>query len=207
MTDRDLVRHYWPVELRPAFDALLGIDDALCDVVTSSTQPALGAIRLAWWREALERLDHQPPPPEPRLQAAAAELLSRGVTGEMLAALEDGWATLLEEEPDVERIGERGGKLFAIAALLLGTDDKRLDPAGRLFAQEQVARMQLVAMHYPMEEMHVLVSHRFPRRLRPLTALARLAVRDLMQAPAIEDEATPGRALALVKHRLVGRVA
>ena len=35
---------------------MFGIDDALAEVVTSSTQPALGAIRLAWWREALERL-------------------------------------------------------------------------------------------------------------------------------------------------------
>ena len=57
MTDRDLVRLYWPVALRPAFDALFAIDDALADIVMSSTQPALGAIRLAWWREALERLD------------------------------------------------------------------------------------------------------------------------------------------------------
>ena len=33
MKDRDLVRLYWPVALRPAFDALFGIDDALGDVV------------------------------------------------------------------------------------------------------------------------------------------------------------------------------
>jgi 15-cis-phytoene synthase len=77
MTDRDLVRLYWPVELRPAFDALFAIDDALGAVVASSTQPALGAIRLAWWRDALERLDVSPPPPEPRLQAVARELLGK----------------------------------------------------------------------------------------------------------------------------------
>jgi 15-cis-phytoene synthase len=78
LTDRDLVRLYWPVELRPAFDALFAIDDALGEVVASSTQPALGAIRLAWWRDALERLDTSAPPPEPRLQAAASLLLPRG---------------------------------------------------------------------------------------------------------------------------------
>ncbi|HEU0310099.1 MAG TPA: hypothetical protein VFR36_02600 [Sphingomicrobium sp.] len=208
-TDRDLVRHYWPVELRPAFDALFGIDDALCDVVTSSTQPALGAIRLAWWREALEKLDHSPPPPEPRLQAVAAELLPRGMTGAGLAELEDGWATLLDEEPDAERVGERGAKLFAIGARLVGTDDKRLEPAGRLFAQEQVARRGLMPMplQFPAEELRLLAGHRFPRQLRPLTALARLAARDVKQAPAIEPEATPGRAAALLSHRLFGTVA
>ncbi|HEY0629488.1 MAG TPA: squalene/phytoene synthase family protein [Sphingomicrobium sp.] len=206
MTDRDLVRLYWPAVLRPAFDALFAIDDALADVVTSSTQPALGAIRLAWWREALERLDTNPPPSEPRLQAAAAELLSRGVTGAMLAELEDGWATLLDEQPDVGRIGKRGAKLFAIAAILLGAEDGRLDAAGRLYAYELVKRRQLAPVHYPTDELHSLAGHRFRRRLRPLTALARLAARDVKQAPAIEPEATPGRAAALLSHRLFGTV-
>ena len=201
-----MVRHYWPVELRPAFDALFAIDDVLAEVVTSSTQPALGAIRLAWWREALERLDHHLPPPEPRLQAATAELLPRGVTGAMLAELEAGWATLLDEEPDFERIAERGVKLFAIGALLLEADDKQLDPAGRLFSRLQIARRQLAPMLHPTEEMDKLAEHRFPRRLRPLTALARLAARDVKQSPIVEPEATPGRAAALLSHRLFGRV-
>lgn len=176
-------------------------------MVVSSTQPALGAIRLTWWREALERIDVSPPPPEPRLQAAVTELLPRGVTGAMLAELEDGWATLLDEEPDVERAGERGVKLFAIAAKLLSADDQRLEPAGRLFAQEQIARLRLMHRHDPTEELHLLARHRFPRRLRPLTALARLAARDVKQAHEIEPEATPGRAAALLLHRLFGRVA
>ena len=89
MRDRDLVRLYWPVELRPAFDALFAIDDVMAGVVASSTQPALGAIRLAWWREALERLDHHPPPPEPHLQAAAAAVAPARLTGRHCLA-EDG---------------------------------------------------------------------------------------------------------------------
>ena len=207
MRDRDLVRLYWPVELRPAFDALFGIEDALADVVTSSTQPALGAIRLAWWREALERLDTSPPPPEPRLQGVAVELLPRGIGGKMLAGLEDGWATLLDEQPDAERIARHGTALFAIGAKLLGANDPKLDPAGRLYAYELVRRKRLAPVHRPMEELHLLSGHRFPRQLRPLTALARLAARDVKQAPAIEPEATPGRAAALLSHRLFGTVA
>ena len=204
MRDRELVRLYWPVALRPAFDALFAIDDALAEVVTSSTQPALGAIRLGWWREALERLDHQPPPPDPRLQAVAAEFLSRGITGAMLAELEDGWAALLDERPDIEQIGERGAKLFAIAARLLDANDRLLGVAGRLYAYGSVGRMKLMPMHDPMEEMTLLSRHRFPRRLRPLTALARLAMHDIKKAPDIEPEATPGRAAALLSHRLFG---
>jgi len=206
MRDRDLVRLYWPVELRPAFDALFGIDDAMAEVVASSSQPALGAIRLAWWREALERLDGKPPPEEPRLQAAAAELLPRGISGAELASLEDGWSTLFDEQPDIERIGTRGARLFGIAGRLLGADDPLLDTAGRLFAYAEAARKGWAAHFRPMEEMHMLARHRFPRRLRPLTALARLAARDVKRAPEVEPEATPGRAAALLSHRLFGTV-
>ena len=106
-----------------------------------------------------------------------------------------------------ERIAGRGTRLFAIGAKLLGADDRRLDLAGRLYAYELAKRRQLAAVPYPTEEMHMLAGHRFPRRLRPLTALARLAARDVKQAPAIEPEATPGRAAALLSHRLFGTVA
>lgn len=186
---------------------MFAIDDALAEVVTSSTQPALGAIRLAWWRQALERLDTTPPPPEPRLQVAAGELLPRGITGAMLAMLEDGWATLLDEQPDFERIGERGAKLFTAAARLLGASDPHLDAAGRLYAYEQVGRLRLAPSTYPTEEMNMLARHCFPRMLRPLTALGRLAARDARQFPAIEPEATPARAVALLSHRLFGTIA
>ena len=154
-------------------------------MVTSSTQPALGAIRLAWWREALERLDAGSPPPEPRLQAAASQLIPKGIDGKALAALEDGWATLLDEEPDMERVARRGSLLFEIAARLLGGSDERLAAAGRLFAIEQVVRKRLV-LAQGAEEMRELAGHRFRRSLRPLTALARLAARDARQLPAIE---------------------
>ena len=207
MTDRDLVRQYWPVELRPAFDALFDIDDALADVVTSSTQPALGAIRLAWWREALERLDTSPPPPEPRLQAVVSELMPKGVSGKDLAALEDGWATLLDEAPDTARILDRGVALFGIGSRLLGASDVRLEVAGRLFAAAQVVRTGLMQLNFPAEELQQLAGCRFRRILRPLTALARLAERDFKQAPQVEPEATPGRAVALLSHRLFGTVA
>ena len=186
---------------------MFAIDDAFADVVTSSTEPALGAIRLAWWREALERLDSNSPPPEPRLQAAAAELLPRGVTGAMLARLEEGWATLFDEEPDIELVAARGEKLVEIGARLLGGTDELMSVAGRLHGYNSVFRRGLFPRHWPMEEMHQLHRYRFPRSLRPLTALARLAARDAKLSPIVEPEATPGRAAALLSHRLFGIVA
>lgn len=176
------------------------------DVVIRATQPAVGAIKLAWWRERLERLDQGSVPAEPRLQAAARELLPRGVSGAALAELEDGWTALFEEELDMERVGERGAKLFQLAATLLDEGSQQLNPAGRLFAFEQASRIRLAHVHSPVKELESLAGYRFPRRLRPLTAFARLAARDARKAPEFELEGTPGRAAALIAHRLTGRI-
>lgn len=174
--------------------------------MATSTQPALGAIRLAWWREALERLDTAPSPAEPRLQAVAATLLPRGISGKLLAETEDGYAALLEEAIDPDRVSRGGQSLFRAGALLLGISDDRLVEAASLHAYAAAARRGLMAIPEEVDPSAV-AGHRFPRRLRPLTALARLAVRDIHHAPAMEPEATPARAVALVSHRLFGTIA
>ena len=154
----------------------------------------------------MERLDANTPPPEPGLQAVAAELLPRGIRGKELAGLEDGWAALLDEEPDVERLLARGALLFGLAARLLGKPDPLIEAAGRLFAYQAYGHWGEPPLHWPKEELHQLRGHRFARHLRPLTALARLAARDAKRSPEREAEATPGRAAALLWHRLSGRV-
>jgi len=174
----------------------------MADVVVRSTQPALGAIKLAWWRERLEELDKCKVPAEPRLQAAAKELLPRGITGAELAGLEDGWAALLEEFPDHERVVERGVSLFGVAARLLDLDfGDELRTAARLHARVDAARRGLLDL-----EAEALVPAAFSgRRARPLTALAALAARDLRRGgPPFEPEGTPARAWTLLRHRLTG---
>jgi phytoene synthase len=184
----------------------MAIEDALVEVVTTSSQPGLGAIRLAWWREALERLDTSPPPAEPRLQEVATELLPRGITGKALAAIEDGYATLLEEHPDADRVGAAGVALFASGAKLLSVDDPKAVEAGKLHAFARAARCGVMAIPERIS-LEALEGHRFPRELRPLTALARLAARDIRQAPNIESEGTPARAVALLSHKMFGTIA
>ena len=199
--DRDLVRLHWPVTLRPAFDALFGIDQAMADVVVRATEPALAAIKLAWWREQLEDLDTQAPPAETRLQAAAVVLLPKGVTGRELAGLEAGWATLLDEVPQVELIEARGKMLFELGARLLGGSCEGVAEAGRLYAMMDVTRRELADLRGAAG---VPASQRFPAVLRPLTALASLARRDFLRGTD-EPQATPGRSWALMRHRMTGR--
>jgi 15-cis-phytoene synthase len=184
---------------------VFAIDDAMADVVARSTQPALGAIKLAWWRERLEELDQAVVPAEPRLKMAAAELLPRGITGSALAQIEDGWATLLEAEPDMDRVVARGERLFLIGAGLLDTEytEEVLGAAGRLFAGVDVARRGLTRAAPPSGGSATAV----PRGARPLTALAALAARDLRHGgPPFEPEGTPGRAWTLLRHRFTGRI-
>ena len=211
-----MVRLYWPADLRPAFDALFAIDDAMADVVARSTEQRLAAIKLAWWRERLEDLDDGKVPAEPRLQAAARELLPRGVSGGELAELEDGWLARLRTEDcgddEIEEFQPRGRRFFSLAARLLGGWHDPLADAGAAWALADLARR---GVNWPTRT-HLLLhagflveavdNYRFPRRLRPLTMFSALARRDAVQKPQLEPEATPGRALALLRHRLTGRI-
>lgn len=173
----------------------------MADLTLTASQPALAAIKLAWWRESLQKLDGAPPPPEPRLQAVARELLPLGITGERLANLEGGWAALLQEVQDWHRVVERGAVLFGIGAHLLGSKQD-VSAAGQAWAGVDLARRT--------GERHWLgqpeTSGRFERRVRPLTALAALSLRDQRRGWPPEPEAKPQRSWTILRHRWSGRL-
>lgn len=205
--DRAQMLRLLRTDLRPAFAALFQVDAAMGDVVARATQPALGAVKLAWWRERLEEVDQGMVPAEPRLRAVAEHLLPRAVSGAELAALEDGWATLLEEQVEPQRIAERGALLFGFGGRLLGADDEKLADAGGLVALVSVVRRGLPdLLDRARDYERPLVRHRFARSLRPLTALARLAVRDRRSGPPFEPEGAPPRVAAMLRHRWSGIV-
>jgi phytoene synthase len=198
-----------PRDLRPAFLALWNLDLALADVVATSSDPRLGAIRMAWWREQLEKLDSATNvPAEPRLQAVAAELLPRDVTGKELSELEDAWLPLLDpfpwSEPQAQAIRRRGQILFGIGARLLGSSS---DEAARPGALWSLADAEHHCSDSPSRETlrraagAVLASIDRPmsRNLRALTVLAALAAADI-----VREGSGLKRLSAAVKHRLVG---
>jgi phytoene synthase len=192
------------MRVRDAFRALFAIDAAMGDVVAQSTEPGLGRIKLAWWREQLEWLDANPPPAEPRLQAVAEYLLPAGVTGAELAGLEAGWATLLDAEFDPKLVASRGAHLFEIGRRLLGGSGPKLSEAGALYALASVGRRGLPELFEPARDVLTrLRGHRFDRRVRPLTMLARAAARDLERH---EPEGCRGRVAAMLAHRWSGSI-
>jgi len=202
--DRELALLHIPARVREAFRALFAIDAAMGDVVARSTDPALARIKLAWWREQLEALDRNPPPAEPRLAAIVEYLLPLGIGGADLAALETGWATLLDPEVDSGLVAERGAVLFRIGGKLLGSADPNLGQAGALHALTSVGRRGVPELLEPARDcLQRLRGQRIERRARPLTMLARAAARDLRRE---EPEASRGRILAMIAHRWSGRI-
>ncbi len=188
--DRYLSVLYAPEAARPALLAVHGLDLELAQVVASTSEPMLGEIRLAWWRDALTGLDSGRVPAQPLLALIAAEVLPRGVSGTELAGLEDRWLGLIgsDDVPDSHIAG--GGLLFALLARLGGGD---LDTARRLGAA-------WAAGATPVRPV--------PPPLRPLLGLVQLAARDAARARAgqgREPRGSTARQLRLLMSVALGR--
>lgn len=173
----------------------------------------IGLMRLAWWREALEKLDRDPAPAEPLLLALAQHVLPDGVTGQALSDIEDGWAALLDGEPDADAIArhgrERGAHLFTAAAALLRAGDARLAQAGEIWAladlgfRHSQARVREAARARAVQLARSLPAGRWPVSARPLAALFVLAKRDAIAGRRAQG--SPGRLLRMLAIRLIGR--
>jgi phytoene synthase len=211
--ERALAVAYAPAALRLGLSAIFALDERFGSIVASTSEPMIGLMRLAWWREALEKLDRDPAPAEPLLGLIADQILPRGVTGAALAAIEDGWTALLDGEPDAEAVArhgrERGGNLFFTAAALLSADDRRLPTAGEVWAltdlgfrhsngqvrETALARARMLAADLP--------AGRWPPAARPLAALFVLARKDAHAGH--RRQARPDRLLRMLALRLTGR--
>ncbi len=186
--DRWLVTLWCPAAVRPALTALFALDIELARVVETTTEPMIGRIRLAWWRERLEAIGELSPPAQPVLRALAAHV-APPLAGTALAALEDGALAWLDGNL-AEAARLRGQCLFALAATLLRGGDP--GTAGEVWAAGEMRRTGA--------DVAVTASpSRLPRALRPLLALARLGPR----APA-ERRGAPGRQLAIARTMLLG---
>lgn len=197
---------------RAAVGALWRLDAALGGALAGGREPMMGRIKLAWWREALERLDRQKPPAEPVLEELAA-LVVASVSGAELALMEEGWAVLADPEPlsagDLHTYAKgRGRLLFRYTARLLGLDAGALESAGEAWALVDLARHCTtaedadVALAAARER---LQQARWPAQLRPLGMLSILAQRDADPArPPWEPRGAPGRMARMLRHRLIG---
>lgn len=186
------------------------------EAVRGAREPMIGAIRLAWWRERLEDLDQGlPAPPEPRLRAVARDLIPLGISGSDVSACEPGWLAILDAPfpwsgAVIDAVAARGADLFWTAAKLVGGDGQALGEAGALWSTVDMARhcsdaeTRWLLVEGARGRAARLHEHRFAPVARPLSNLAALAARDARRGEPFEAEGTPGRAVALFRHRLSG---
>jgi 15-cis-phytoene synthase len=202
-----------PVPVQPALYSLWSLDEALGRVLATAREPMITRIRLAWWREGLERLDGEPPPREPVLEGVAGQLLPAGIAGADLAQMEEGWLAVVGDQPitgdELDTYGaKRGGLLFALSARLLGEPEAGVRPAGEAWALVDLARHSSersdVAAALAAARTRAL-PRRWARPLRPLGMLAVLAARDLERGPdRWEEPGIPPRTARMLRHRLTG---
>jgi phytoene synthase len=212
--DRRLALAYVPAAKRAAVEALWRLDVTLGAVPAGGGEPMVSRIRLAWWREALERLDREAPPAGPLLQALAAHVIPAGVSGSDLAAMEEGWAILLTDGPLLVEdmhgyAAARGERLFRHSAALLGGADRPVEPAGARWALVDLARhsaSEAEAAAALDAASRIRDETRWPKSLRPLGMLSMLAARDVRRgAGTWEIQGSPARMFRMARHRLGGR--
>lgn len=210
--DRALALAYVPTRRRAAVGALWRLDAALGAALAGGREPMIARIKLAWWREALEKLDRAPAPAEPVLRDTAQHVLPL-VTGAELARMEEGWAMLsggglLTAEQLRTYAERRGGLLFRYTCRLLGEEMEALEQAGEAWALVDLARhcgstddsdVAIAAARERRPPLH------WPSKLRPLGMLAALAARDSDPArPPWEPRGAPARMLRMLSHRITG---
>lgn len=212
--ERALALTYAPAGARPGLAALFALDEKLGAIVASTTEPMIGLMRLTWWRDQIEALGATPAPAEPLLGQLFATAIARGAPPAIVAAMEDGWAALLDGPMDAEAIARhgraRGANLFVAAGAVLGAGEPRLEAAGQGWALADLAHrhsdaeVRSESARQARDALAPLAGATWGRAARPLAALAVLARRDAAD-PAPRRQGAPGRLLRMLALRLTGR--
>ena len=192
--------------------ALFALDDTLGRILRTTREPLVGQMRLTWWHGALCALDTAPPPAQPVLQALAADVLPRGVSGATLARMIDGWEALLAEPLDGPALSRhaifRGAGLFEAAAML-GATDRRIACFGRGWAYADICANVRDADVTTVARRRAIVrlarSFGYRRMDRSARALGALALSARMDLEGTARPGSPRRVARLAWHRLTGR--
>ena len=197
---------YAPGSARLATLALFALDTRLAGLLRHSKEPMLAQLRLAWWRESLDRDASEWPAGEPLLAA----LRSWDGQHKALSALVDGWEALTGHAPlPPEALGqmvEGRGAAFAALASALGRPGEAQACAtiGRKWAMADLAtRLRDKSETEAMRAMIAEDATRSPRVSRPLRPL--LVLHGLAQTrQARGDEKAAQSPTALLKAMRLG---
>ena len=133
--DRALAALFAPREARGDLFALCAFNVELARIAEQVSEPELGAIRLQWWREALERAAKGEATGHPVADALGVTLAQGKLSPERIAALIDArfFDVATKIMPDGSALEaylrDTAGALFALSAESLGAGGPSLEPA------------------------------------------------------------------------------
>jgi 15-cis-phytoene synthase len=198
--EAEIALAWTPPKVRGPLSIALQFDRRLARIVARTTEPMLGQMRLAWWREALGKPVAERPRGDAVLDAIGQYWQGREAG---LAAMVDGWEVLVTAETigsgEAAAFGTGRGAFFAALSPdpLPESMTARLAAAGKRWALADAA-----ASVSARAERSVMVAEglagsesrgRFPRALRGLAVLDALALRALRQGgrPMMEGRGAP----------------
>ncbi|MEW9855557.1 squalene/phytoene synthase family protein [Novosphingobium sp. M1R2S20] len=200
---------YAPRRAREQTLALLALDARLAELMRGSSEPMLAQLRLAWWREALERPTTGWPEGEPIFAA----LRSWQGQHSALVPLVDGWEALTAPPPleanALKAFAEGRAAGSAALARTVGAEDnvEEARSLGRMWALEDL-NMRLsrsdereLARTLAVEE--PLALPRTGRALRPLRVIAALSRRRRVAANEAAAS-SPGAVVEALRRGLLG---
>lgn len=158
--------------LRDPLRIFLELDHRLARIVAGTSEPMLGQMRLAWWRERLMEPAKARPGGDAVLDAIGMHFAGRE---KALIALVDGWEHMLVEPP----LGEKAARLFAA-----GRRDGLLAVYGRQAASKDFAAFESAAWRWGLADLAAKVSLDNERAL-----LVELGLANDLRSPPLPREA------------------
>jgi len=148
--DRAIAALFAPPEIRDDLFALFAFNAELARIADQVTEPGLGAIRLQWWREGIERVAAGEATGNPVTDAFGEVLARRSLSRERIARLIDARTFDVGETvmPDTWTLGaylfDTTGGMFALAADIAGAEGEKrdtvVDTAARAYGLVRVMR-------------------------------------------------------------------
>ena len=155
---------YAPAPARAAWIALLVFDQRVARAVAGASEPLIGQLKLAWWRDRMREPASRWPAGEPLL--GALKLLDTERAS--LEALVDGWEGLIDAEAgDAGLVRLADARAGAVAAL-----------ARILDCETDVSAIAILTRRWTLPGEGSSRPIRLPRALRPLVILANLPAPD-----------------------------
>lgn len=132
--------------------ALYAFNDELARIAPAVTNPLMGEIRLAWWREALDEIAEGRPVRRHPVTIALAEAVGRrGLPLAPLHTMVDARGADLEPDPFTDAVAlytyldATAGALMAVSTCVLGTGDAGVTSAARAWGVAGLARSHWLA--------------------------------------------------------------